>query len=347
MSSSKPLSLSKVNDLVLGVFSKAPTSETLDHAVRYLSTFGGSEYVACHIIQYALKIIIPFLELRARLQHRAGAHKETTGATSAALSKLYGIIGDSRMLWRFWGLLPIYQWLTSLERMPPPTRSLLTIERLQGWSMLLYYLFEHLYYLRSNGLLPATISLSLPFLKSLPVKLDTEKLALWSTRAWAVYVFLQFAHLREDGRLLKLRERALTKVKGRSSSEVEAETFELSLRRDALLNEFIANLGNLPLTIHWSLERGLFKNEIWVGVFGLIAGLASFRTGWQATALPSTPLAPSSSLVSPESADMSLDVPASVRYDSTSVSEKTSWGEEITNLTESKARWARSPCEHL
>lgn len=152
------------------------------------------------------------------------------------------------------GLLPIYQWLTSLERMPPPTRSLLTIERLQGWSMLLYYPFEHLYYLRSNGLLPATISLSLPFIKALPVKLDTTKLALWSTRAWAVYVFLQLAHLREDGRLLKLRERALTKVKGKSSREVDAEQLELSLRRNALLNEFIANLGNLPLTIHWCVS---------------------------------------------------------------------------------------------
>ncbi|KAH8102777.1 hypothetical protein DFH11DRAFT_1715450 [Phellopilus nigrolimitatus] len=334
MSFSKPLSLSKVNDLVLGAFSKAPTSETLDHAVRYLSTFGGSEYVACHIIQYALKIIIPFLDLRARLQHRAGARRETTSATSAALKKLYGIIGDSRMLWRFWGLLPIYQWLTSLERMPPPTRSLLTIERVQGWSMLLYYPFEHLYYLRSNGLLPATISLSLPFIKSLPVKLDAVKLALWSTRAWAVYVFLQFAHLREDNRLLKLRERALTKVKGKSSNEVDAEKFELSLRRDALRNEFIANLGNLPLTIHWSLERGLFKNEIWVGIFGLIAGLASFRTGWQATALFPPRPAPSSSPTPLPVADASLDVPAAICPVGAGMDERVGEVEEATNSTE-------------
>lgn len=30
-----------------------------------------------------------------------------------------------------------------------------------------------------------------------------------------------------------------------------------------------------------------FLLQIWVGIFGLIAGLASFRSGWQATALPS------------------------------------------------------------
>lgn len=27
--------------------------------------------------------------------------------------------------------------------------------------------------------------------------------------------------------------------------------------------------------------------QIWVGVFGLVAALASFRSGWKATALPS------------------------------------------------------------
>ncbi|KAI5120196.1 hypothetical protein M0805_006302 [Coniferiporia weirii] len=285
MSSPKQLSLARANDLVLGAFSKAPMSEGLDHAVRYLSTWSGSEY----IVQYALKIIIPFLDLRARLQHRTGMRKETSSSASPALSTLYGMISNSRMLWRFWGLLPIYQWLTSLERVSPPTRELLTIERIQGLSMLLYYPLEHLYYLRANGLLPATVSLSIPFLKSFSVRLNATKLALWSTRAWALYVFLQFAHLREDARLLKLRQRALSRVRGRGNDEVNAEKVEVARRWDALGNELVANLGNLPLTIHWSLENGLFKNDIWVGIFGLVAGLASFRSGWQATALPSAP----------------------------------------------------------
>lgn len=174
------------------------------------------------------------------------------------------------MLWRFWGtflqpsilvypytfscfpgLLPIYQWLTSLERVPPPTRKLLTIERIQGWSMLFYYPLEHLYYLRANGLMPESISLGVPFTKKLSVKLNTTKLALWSTRAWAAYVLLQFIHLREDARLLKLRERALAKVKGKSDKEAETETLELGKRWDALWNELIGNMGNLPLSIHW------------------------------------------------------------------------------------------------
>ena len=178
------------------------------------------------------------------------------------------------MLWRFWGivsvkqrlirradnliagLLPIYQWLTSLERMPPPTRELLTIERLQGWSMLAYYPLEHLYYLRVNGLLPKSISL--PFV-SKKIPLDVAKLGLWSTRFWALYVFLQFSHLREDFKLLQLRGRALSKSKGKAKAvDEEAEKAELANRWDALMNEVVVNLGHLPLTIHWYVFSASF-----------------------------------------------------------------------------------------
>lgn len=147
------------------------------------------------------------------------------------------------------GLLPIYQWLTSLERMHPPTRKLLTIERLQGWSMIAYYPLEHLYYLRAHAILPAALALPL-FKRS--VSLNTGKISLWSTRFWAAYVLLQFAHLREDHHLLKLRERALNKVKGKGkASDEAAEKADLTRRWDALINELVVNLGYLPLTLHW------------------------------------------------------------------------------------------------
>ena len=45
MSSSKPLTLARINDLTLGVFANAPTSKTLEHAIRYLGTWSGSESV--------------------------------------------------------------------------------------------------------------------------------------------------------------------------------------------------------------------------------------------------------------------------------------------------------------
>lgn len=115
--------------------------------------------------------------------------------------------------------------------------------------MIAYYPLEHLYYLRAHTILPA--ALALPFFKK-SISLNTGKIGLWSTRFWAAYVFLQFAHLREDHHLLKLRERALNKVKGKGkASEEVTERADLARRWDALINELIVNLGYLPLTLHW------------------------------------------------------------------------------------------------
>jgi len=256
------------------------------------------------IIQYSLKIVVPFLQLRARMQHNAGMRKTPTSDSAVGLAKLGTLLSDARMLSNIWGLLPIIQWLTSLERNPPPTRRLHTIERLQGWSMLCYYPLEHLYYLLSHSIIPSQLarpailsafsSKSLE-LKDTPIALDAGALSRLSVRFWALYVFLQFAHLREDGKLLKQRERALGKSK---ATTAQAEMDELRKRWDALWGQVVVNLGYAPLTLHWSLRGGLFENEIWVGVFGLIAALASWRNGWKATTLP--PPAPVESESEPE-----------------------------------------------
>jgi len=273
---------SRYLDGTLGAFAFAPQSETLNHLIRYLSTWSGSDKLFM-IIQYALKLIIPFLRFRARMQHRVGLRDVPISRSATAFGNFAGLISDSRMLWRLWGLLPIYQWMTSLERSPPPTRRLLLIERLQGWSMLAYYPLEHLYYLVSHSLLPKSQG------KGWKARLlDANFLGLWSTRFWALYVLLQFAHLAEDRRLLLQRQKAVNKAKGKKKSPAEEndELRDVTSRWDQLYNELIVNLGYLPLTIHWSLEGGLFRNEIWEGIFGMAAGLASFRSGWQATALP-------------------------------------------------------------
>lgn len=142
---SKPLTLSRIEDLTLGSFAFVPTSETIDHLVRYLSTWSGSDKLFM-IIQYAVKLVIPLLQFRARLQYRAGTRPSAHSGAAESLTKVYNLIGDARMFFRIWGLLPIIQWLSSIERNRPPTRRLLTLERLQGWSMLAYYPLEHLYY---------------------------------------------------------------------------------------------------------------------------------------------------------------------------------------------------------
>ncbi|KIL67701.1 hypothetical protein M378DRAFT_159548 [Amanita muscaria Koide BX008] len=282
---SKPDTIAYLNDTVLGAFVHVAPSETLNHLLRYLSTWGGSDKFFM-VIQYTLKLVVPFLNFRARLQYRAGKRVGPTSNAASAYSKFAGIISDSRTLWRMWGLLEIVQWLISLERNPQPTRKLLTIERLQGWSMLAYYPLEHLSYLLSHGVLPSTIPSPFSVFSKVKryIKLDANRLALWSCRFWALYVLLQFARLKEDQKLLEARQRSLRKGKGTSLTAEERR--DMRQRWDMFRSEFLTNLAYLPLTIHWSLETGLFKNETWINIFGFIAAVTSFRSGWKATALP-------------------------------------------------------------
>ena len=55
------------------------------------------------VIQYAAKLIVPFLQLRARLQHRAGLRDSPQSNAAEAYAKLSSLLGDSRALWRIWG----------------------------------------------------------------------------------------------------------------------------------------------------------------------------------------------------------------------------------------------------
>jgi len=48
--------------------------------------------------------------------------------------------------------------------------------------------------------------------------------------------------------------------------------------------------------------------QIWVGLFGLIAAIASFRSGWKATALPSQSSSDSTDLSEPSGAAAGYDV---------------------------------------
>lgn len=117
--------------------------------------------------------------------------------------------------------------------------------------MLAYYPLEHISYLCSHGIISSAISLPhslFPRFKS-PVILKPATLGMWSCRFWALYVVLQFAHLREDRKLLQLRQRSLRKAKGTGLTSSEKE--ELQHRWDAYWNEMVVNIGNLPLAVHW------------------------------------------------------------------------------------------------
>ena len=89
--------------------------------------------------------------------------------------------------------------------------------------MLAYYPLEHLAWLVGHAVLPAPTIFGG---KARAAKgkrrgwtIEAGTLGVWSCRCWAVYVVLQFAHLREDMRLLRMRERAVGKMKVRGASD--------------------------------------------------------------------------------------------------------------------------------
>ncbi|EEB96037.1 hypothetical protein MPER_04897, partial [Moniliophthora perniciosa FA553] len=288
MSYSKPATLSKITDATLGCFSRFPQSEFLDHLVRFLSTWSGSDKFF-NIIQCIAKLLAAYLSLRARLQHRAGLRPKPVSNAAAGCTNFARVVSRSRALYRFWGLIPIVQWMVALERSPQPTRNLLNIERLQGWSMLGYYPLEHLGFLRSNDVIPSQLSVRLsPIAKPKQLSIDAGELGLWSCRCWAAYVVLQFAHLREQRKLLQTRQRNLRKAKGSNLSI--AEKAELKKSWEAYWDGLILNIANFALALNDSSRTGIM-GSVWYDLLTLFATTLSFRSGWKATALPSQPQA--------------------------------------------------------
>jgi hypothetical protein len=58
------MSLAKANDLILGVFSRVPPSPELDHAVRFVSTWSGSDkffMVRISIMLVRLSLILNYI----------------------------------------------------------------------------------------------------------------------------------------------------------------------------------------------------------------------------------------------------------------------------------------------
>ena len=302
-------------DKILGCFSNVEPSPRLDHMIRYLSTWSGTDKCLM-LTQYSSKLVIVLLNLQYALRLRLLGIKSTKSSSAAQrFQKLSSLISDARVLYRIWGILPIFKWMIGLERSPPPTRLLHNIERIQGWSMLAYCPMEAVAYLGSHGIVPVPAAVQNAFW-------------LWGSRFWALYVGLQLLHLVEDNRLLRLRAKALERSRGHptpnkiqlnpngqlassgastpalseksgSASQEQLITRrmwdELDDRKAAILNELWVNLGYLPLTIHWSCTKGLIS-EGWVGLFGTIAAMAGLRSGWKNSAAP--PLPPAAAVAS-------------------------------------------------
>ncbi|GAA5825059.1 hypothetical protein JCM11251_006080 [Rhodosporidiobolus azoricus] len=200
------------------------------------------------------------------------------------IEKLRATISDARVLYRLFGIFPIIQWAQSLNdpASQPADKQILLLEKLQAWSMLLYYPLEHIYYLAGKGVF-----------KISPKRITT--IALWSCRFWAAYVVLQIFHIRRSFQLLHLERRSLqrsTRERFQNGGSVTEKAVEqekeqlkaLQKRENNLKRDCWVQAGYLPLTAHWSLTSGLLPSNTWVGICGTVAAVAGLKGVWEKTA---------------------------------------------------------------
>ncbi|KAI7907064.1 peroxisomal biogenesis factor 11 [Cokeromyces recurvatus] len=239
----------------------------LDHLVRFLNSVRGTDKVLM-FIQYWSKVIIWFI-----YRKKKGSLK-TTASLIQRIKNLAGPVSDFRILLRYYGLLPMIQYMNYLEYHPPSTKLALTIERLQNWANIIYYPLEHIYWLGAHDVIPLSEE-------------KTNKIGIWSCRFWAAYVILEYGRLMEQYKDLKRRETGLLKrIKAgdiETCEDPEAEMASIKAERITMFVNTCINTGYLPLTIHWSLEKSNFP-DVLVGVFGGFASIFQIYSAWKATA---------------------------------------------------------------
>ncbi|OAV85378.1 hypothetical protein PTTG_30566 [Puccinia triticina 1-1 BBBD Race 1] len=255
----------------------------MDHLVRLLSTTSEADK-SFMLVQY-LAIILRTLATRSN----SGSSNKALVLRLAALSKL---LSDARTtlsfllfritfgifkadLWDF-GVAPLAKCFTTIRLEASANRA--TTSDLDA--NILPSCDEHLYFLASKGVLPLSPRL-------------INKAALYSCRAWAAYTLLHFFHLREELKLLEPERRRLQALQAgtdfdtprKPSPAVAASPQEMEGRRAALINGLIVNLAYTPLTLHWSMPKGLYGSELITGIWGLVAAVAQLRAGWKASAV--------------------------------------------------------------
>lgn len=231
---------------------------------KIVSTSGGADRMFM-IVQYALTLVLPSLQPRTILS------SETTKSRSShpsiklylSLKRLRDLCSDYRIFARLLGYPAVHAWGISTYNTPTSvqTGSLPRwIEDTQVMVNLAYQPLENVAYLSSHDILPLSKNVE-------------SKLWLWSCRCWAAHVFLDLY------RLSLVRKQYLEDPAINKKSQQEREDLSFSWVR-----EVIINLAYAPLTLHWSLERGLpGLTERGVGALGVVAAIGQLSKMWDAS----------------------------------------------------------------
>jgi hypothetical protein len=189
--------------------------------------------------------------------------------TAKRLNALSSLISDFRIFARLWGLIGIWKWGKGVFVDNKESDIIVRrIAELQVIVNIFYQYLENGAYLSSKGIMGWNTE-------------KQNKAWVCSSRFWMAHVGLDFIRL--------AREYVQRKNRG-TEEEKRTDGPHGDLITDAGDKEFwntwkrqmVVNLAYAPLTVHWSLEKGLV-GDFWVGLLGSVAGVAGFRELWKTT----------------------------------------------------------------
>lgn len=287
------------------------TDHTLVRLSKLLSTPGGIDVVLC-TTSYTLTLVHALLSrlLERRLANIAWdvADKvdgvlfpgETLIASLPAptstkvLAQIVGsskaladIIADYRIFVRLWGVVGLYTWARATYNSPVPEDANSKEKILRGltWaaiaSCVAFQVLENGAYLSSKGALTTAAWVGDAG------KARENKWWIWSSRFWAAYVGIELSRIGIQGYYHPSNSTQVQEI-GDDGEKEDKIKREENLRAEKLetwlwWTDLASNIAYAPMTIHWSLERGLLSD--WgVGVCGMVAGGALLADAWRRTA---------------------------------------------------------------
>jgi hypothetical protein len=179
----------------------------------------------------------------------------TPSTITPRLKTLSGKLSDVRILLRLHGIIPTYQWMLATHASPPTDPTLATVAKLQTYANMLYFPLENAAYLGSHSIIPIN-------------KRTETDLWLWSCRFWAAHVALDFVRLWKERQI---------HIKGKAPEKGDEKEWDRKWWA-----QLVMNLAYAPLTVHWSLEKGLGFKDVEIGYLGVIAAVASIYCGYPA-----------------------------------------------------------------
>lgn len=154
------------------------------------------------------------------------------------ITNLASPVSDFRILLRYYGLLPMLQWIIASEMNPNKNINIKWLIRLQNISNVIYYPLEHIYWLAAHKVITMSDS-------------TRDKIGMWSCRFWMAYVVLYFIQLREEHLDYKKETRWLkSKIKkDADNTEYPARLKAIKLSEKTWLVNLLVNSAYFPLTM--------------------------------------------------------------------------------------------------